>query len=502
MGESGSWHDRATGFAVSAVWIVTILMACGSGPTAPGSGGGGGGDGTDDGGDPPPPTGTLPAFPGAEGFGAFALGGRGGQVIPVTNLDDAGPGSLRAALEAPGPRIVVFRVGGTIDLNTPLIIDEPFVTIAGQSAPGDGIAIRNSGSVGRQLLQIRTHDVVIRHLRSRPGPDTSAEGSCCLDAISISGTDAHDVILDHVSLSWAVDENAEIFAGARDITIQWSILAEGLACSNHEKSIVPGGTGPCPTGGNPHSRGMTISAAPGGIAPDNISLHHNLFAHNTVRHPNISSATFVDLVNNVMYDFETAGSNLGLKTEGGVVRLNYVANYLKPGPSTLAAGSPWMMELDDGVGGLDAFEIFIDGNTVESPIREGWPGWLSTDADARVEARHAAPAITETSAAQALELVLAGAGATAPARDEVDERLVAQVRDGTGGIIDHPSQVGGWPDLQSGEAPADSDGDGMPDTWELEHGFDPTDPTDGPADRDGDGYTNVEEFLNGTDPDA
>ena len=369
------------------VGIVAIVgcgvAGCGGSVTDPVDGGSGGGP-------PPPPPGTsvVPAFPGAEGFGANTVGGRGGTVIAVTSLNDAGPGSLREAVEASGPRIIVFRVGGTIDLVTPLAITEPFVTIAGQTAPGGGIALRNAGSVTRGLVQVLTNDVVIRHLRIRPGPDDSPTGSCCLDALSVNTPAAFNVVIDHVSMSWAVDEVGQVFDGAHDITFQWSIFAEGLFCSNHEKTVSSrGGNGPCPDGSIPHSRGMTITAPPGSSTPpDRISLHHNLWAHHEIRQPNVSSNTMVDVVNNVVYDFTEAGSRLGLKDPGAPVRVNFVNNVYRPGPSTISRGiQPWVVALDPpSFGDQGAFEVYFDGNDVQAPIRMGWEDWQGQAARHRV----------------------------------------------------------------------------------------------------------------------
>ena len=175
---------------------------------------------------------AIPAFPGAEGFGANSVGGRGGRVIEVINLNDSGPGSLRAAIEAEGSRIVIFRTGGTIELQSGLNIHNPFITIAGQTAPGGGITLRHDPSRNTGVsLGIWTHDVIVRYLGVRPGP--SIEESCCVDGVSIQG--GHDIILDHVSASWAVDENVNSWYDPHDFTIQWSIISEGLYNSTHEQ---------------------------------------------------------------------------------------------------------------------------------------------------------------------------------------------------------------------------------------------------------------------------
>jgi pectate lyase len=236
-----------------------------------------------------PHSSQIPAFPGAEGFGSVTLGGRGGRVIEVTNLNDAGPESLRAAIDAEGPRIVVFRLAGTIDLESSLLVIHPYITIAGQTSPGKGITLRPISSAVEALLLIETHDVVIRFLNLRAGPPSAG------DAMMIQASDAHDtsnVVIDHNSMSWAVGRNLATWYDVHDISIQWNIFSEGLNCSIHPKGC--------------HSKGVLL----GGYASDenknkpganNISFHHNLMAHNGERNPYIS-ASGVDFVNNVAYN--------------------------------------------------------------------------------------------------------------------------------------------------------------------------------------------------------
>ncbi|MBW3538701.1 MAG: hypothetical protein KY476_00375 [Planctomycetes bacterium] len=222
----------------------------------------------------------LPAFPGAEGFGAHTPGGRGGRVLEVVNLDDDGPGSLRAAIVAEHPRIIVFRIGGTIELPSPLAITHPFVTIAGQTAPGGGITLKSGAKNLYAPLQIKTHDVVIRHIRSRPGPGAipppGHEGSN-VDALTIADLQrpVYNVIIDHCSFSWSVDEVVNSWYDARDVTVQWCIMAEGLD--------------------RPQDRPGAGSKGPlfGGKGSDRISVHHNLIAHNVGRNPMIKATGLV-----------------------------------------------------------------------------------------------------------------------------------------------------------------------------------------------------------------
>ncbi|HEY6167986.1 MAG TPA: pectate lyase, partial [Verrucomicrobiae bacterium] len=247
----------------------------------------------------------VPAFPGAEGAGTFATGGRGGRVIYVSNLNDSGPGSLREAVEAKGPRTVLFKTSGTIELRHPLRVREPFLTIAGQSAPGDGICLK------RCSFMIETHDVVVRFIRSRLGP----EGGKAEDAISI-GTGARNVIADHCSASWSVDELLSTSGtNINGVTVQWCIIAEAL-----NKSVHPKGE---------HGYGSLIRA------DGDVTYHHNIYAHNKSRNPRPGSygegrGLLLDFRNNLIYDW---GERAGYTSEDPAT-INYVANYLKSGPST------------------------------------------------------------------------------------------------------------------------------------------------------------------------
>lgn len=401
---------------------------------------------------------ALPAFPGAEGAGAHTPGGRGGRVIPVTTLADSGPGSLREAVRTPGPRIVVFRVGGTIVLDRILKVEHPNLTLAGQTAPGDGITIRN-GRNRETPLRVETDDVVIRHLRFRPGPGGAPDG------LAIGR--GRNVVVDHCSVSWGVDENLSVTGHTYNVTVQWSIVSEALLDSTHRKG--------------PHGMGDLI--APRG----DVTFHHNLYAHNNARNPRIGGRSkTVDFVNNVIYDF---GAVAGRLSADKPIRINYVGNVVRPGPDSnedaFALALPRKFPI----------ALYAADNVL--PRR----GLLSDDDERiRVDARHPAAPVTTQPALDAYDAVLASAGATLPRRDAIDARIVRDVRERTGGLIDDPSEVGGWLDLRGGTPPPDADHDGMPDAWETQHGLDPADPADGPRDADGDGYTNVEEFLNGTDP--
>jgi pectate lyase len=415
---------------------------------------------------------AIPAFPGAEGFGSITPGGRGGRVIFVTNLDDAGPGSFRAACEAEGPRVVIFRVSGLITLAQAIVITNPYLTIAGQTAPGDGICVRNYTFV------IATHDVVVRYLRSRLGDLSGQEA----DSITL-GSGAQNVILDHCSATWSVDEALSLVGNVSNVTVQWCLIAEGLNHSKHTKGA--------------HGYG-SLSRANGPV-----TWHHNLWAHNNSRNPRLGDnygrppyPTF-DVRNNVIYDYGEIASGL----TQGVLKVNYVANYIRPGPSS-KAGTPIH------IGGPSDLSFYIRENVFEGN------GALTADNSlffdpVMIDGKRQVQTVGEpfnvqpvktTSAQGAYEAVLRTVGASLPRRDAVDARIVNEVRQRKGSIIDSQEQVGGWPALKAKAAPVDSDNDGLPDSWERRHGLNPHDPADGATDKNKDGYTNLEEYLNNTNP--
>ncbi len=452
------------------------------------------------------------AFPGAQGFGALSQGGRGGRVIEVTNLDDinpatggAVPGSLRAAIEATGPRIVVFRVSGTInvcEMNKKLVITEPYITIAGQTAPGAGITLRLDPSCANSALTIFGHDVVIRHIRIRPGsnPGVDLGGS---DALTIAGTNAHDIIIDHCSFSWATDENVDISWGARNVTVQYSIISEGLKDAPRAAGGPSGGYGMLIADGNPE-----------GNHTRQISVHHNVFAHNWYRNPQVSTDGLIDYRNNVIYDWGLHG--LRILDVYGPTRMNIVGNYAKAGPSTSSTTSVREIWAYHSIGQIP-FSHFVQNNigprrpSASLPeldiiyCREHYDDVLNSGVDCD-PATFSTPipfstlSVTTSDPTLAYNDVLGNAGATRPYRDGVDLRIVNEVIDGTGGVVSDPADVGGWPWMSSTTAPADSDHDGMPNSWELLYGLNGNNGSDGSLDRDADDYTNVEEFLNSTNP--
>ncbi len=411
---------------------------------------------------------AIPAFPGAEGYGAQTPGGRGGRVIVVDNLNDSGAGSLRAAIETEGKRIVVFAVSGTIELKSELRVKEPYITIAGQSAPGEGVQLKGAG------LVINTHDVVVRYLRSRPGDVLGQE----VDAIAVGGT-SHDVVIDHCSASWSVDESLSPSGAIENVTVQWSLIGESLNKSVHKKG--------------PHGYGSLVRAVGG------LTMHHNLWVKNNARNPRLGDnyqrppwPTF-DIRNNVMALWGDICSGM----TGDELSANYVNNYLKPGPESSARAPIVLVDTAD-------VHYYLAGNVLEGrpAFAENGAAWFTpAEKNGRklfeiVSKPYNTPAVTTTTAREACTAVLADAGATRPVRDAMDARIVAEVRSGKGRIVNSQREVGGWPVYRAATALADTDHDGMPDAWELAHGLNPHDASDAAADRDADGYTNVEEYLN------
>lgn len=413
------------------------------------------------------------AFPGAEGAGRFAQGGRRGAVLFVTNLNDAGPGSLRAAVEAKGPRTILFRVSGTIRLAKPLVIREGRVTIAGQSAPGDGITLRD------HRLEVSADDVVIRYIRSRLGDESKTES----DAIWINR--GRRIILDHVSASWSVDETLSASArytdpneGFYDLTVQWSIISESLTRSLHAKGD--------------HGFGSLIRGGRGA----RISFHHNLWANHSARMPRPgnydgpevdSVGAFFDFRSNVFYNW--GGSRSGYNADkAALAQYNFIDNAYVAGPQSK---KPIAFDESNMLA-----KAYFAGNSMNGAIPAD-PWSLVTGvspAGYRLPAPVDVAPVKRDPAASAYERVLAQAGASR-VRDAVDIRVVAGVRDRSGKQIDSQRDVGGWPELKGAPAPVDGDNDGMPDAWERKHRLDPRDPRDAGGDRDRDGFTNLEEWL-------
>lgn len=461
------------------------------------------------------PQADIPAFPGAEGGGMYSFGGRGGRVIVVTSLEDKGPGTLREACYTGGARIIVFNVAGIIKLKTPLYIFAPYITIAGQTAPGDGICVAG------ETFAIMTHDVVIRHMRFRRGETWVGRRD---DAIG--GNPVGNIMIDHVSASWGLDENMSIYRHMFDpgdgskpkklptvnITIQNSIFAEALDTYNH-------------------SFGSTLGG-------ENCTFSRNLWANNTGRNPSIGWNGVFNFSNNVIYNW------MHRSVDGGdyTALYNIINNYYKPGPVTPLDSyiGHRILKPESGrsnLGYLVFGRAYVSGNIMEGDEKvtaDNWAGGVQVEdfPDCNkycdnIKWNEAFPMthVTILPAEEAYELVLANAGATLPVRDPVDLRIVKQVRTNKVdlanyvkidtlyqfkhrrlgpdsykyGIITDIAQVGGYPEYQ-GKPYMDSDRDGMPDKWEHKFGLDPEDPSDANGDMNGDGYTNIEKYINGIDP--
>lgn len=471
------------------------------------------------------PQAKIPAFPGAWGGGMYSFGGRGGKVVVVTNLNDSGPGSFREACEMGGPRIVIFNVAGIIELKDRVTIRAPYITIAGNTAPGDGICIAGD------TVEIDTHDVIVRHMRFRRGKTDPADRDD-----SFGGNPVGNIMIDHVSASWSLDENISMYRHMHDhdgnpatptlklptvnITIQNSISSESLNIYHH-------------------SFGSTI----GGL---NSTFHHNLWANNAGRNPSVGMYGDFTFVNNVLFNFRHR------TIDGGDHRslFNIINNYLKPGPGTppdqpiahrfLKPESERSKTVVDNFG-----KAYVSGNVAEGNdevTRDNWKGGVQPESRGRreqvlpnirmnVPVPHAP--LDVQSAEEAFAYVLANAGATLPRRDPVDERIIKSVRTGVippqtiakgstekaafygyaqrytddlihrvpQGFITDPSEVGGYPEYK-GTPYADADRDGMSDEWETKHGLNPRNAADATTDLNGDGYTNIEDFINGLDPRA
>jgi pectate lyase len=413
------------------------------------------------------------AFPTAEGFGKFTSGGRGGKVIEVINLNDKGSGSLRSAIQSSGSRTVIFRTSGTIILKSPLVIENNDITIAGQTAPGDGICIRDYPVI------IDADNIIIRYMRFRLGDIHK------LQEDAVSALFHKNIIVDHCSMSWGIDEVAT-FRDNMNTTVQWCLISESLNHSFHSKGDhgyagIWGGQG--------------------------ASFHHNLLAHHSSRNPRFNGSRYhkepakelVDYRNNVIFNW---GFNSAYGGEAG--KHNLIANYYRYGPATKIKNrivEPWDKE----------GKWFIQDNFVygfPEITNSNWDGGVQgkyKDAG-KVNSPFGCPHIITHEAEKAYRLVLQNVGAVLPRRDVIDARIIHELNIGIAtyggswgpgsGIIDSQDEVGGWPVLQSEPPPEDSDHDGMADDWEVGNGLDPLDPEDRNGDINRDGYTNLEDYLN------
>lgn len=430
------------------------------------------------------------AFPGAEGFGKNTTGGRGGKIIKVTNLNDSGTGSLRAAISESGARIIVFEVSGNIKLNSRLQIKNGNVTIAGQSAPGDGICIQN------YELNIDADNVIIRYMRFRMGDLTQNTQD------ALWGRYHQNIIIDHCSMSWSIDECSSFYANS-NFTMQWCILAESLNKSFHEK--------------DDHGYGAIWGGA-------GASFHHNLLAHHNSRNPRFDgghrsgtgSSPFgkdkVDFRNNVIYNWA------GNSTYGGENgQYNIVNNYYKSGPATPSSKNKRIMQVSKEEEDLVTYApgygtFYITGNYVHgnaTVTADNWNGGVDltsgvTTSIAKMSTPFNFEQIANQTALEAFDAVMLSVGASYK-RDIVDTRIINEVKTGTAtyngsktgfkGLIDSQTDVGGWPVLNQTTVPTDTDKDGMPDTWETSKGLD-SNTANANGKNLSTAYDNIEVYLN------
>ena len=434
------------------------------------------------------------AFPGAEGFGKFTTGGRGGKVMVVTNLDDSGPGSFREAVEAKEKRIIIFAVSGTIHLLSKLIFFSD-LTIAGQTAPGDGICLAD------YPVFLGGNNIIVRFLRFRMGDKNQkggmVDGNGGDDAFG--GTHKRNIIIDHCSMSWSTDEVFSVYGGD-STTLQWNLIAEPLNYSYHfeesDKDYEHHGYGAI-WGGN-HS-----------------SFHHNLFADCNSRTPRFDGIRNIpsencDYRNNVIYNW---GSNNVYAGEGG--NYNLVNNYYKYGPSTNNNVKSKILNPYKKPPAISFGKFYLEGNYIDGSASVTTNNWLGvtmekgTEADAlqsKLEKPFTGVDINTQRAADAYNSVLKNAGAILPKRDTLDERIINDVKNRSGRIIDvqggyphgtdYNLTVNAWPHLKSLPAPKDTDQDGMPDVWEKKNGLNPGDPSDASGYKLNKQYTNIEVYLN------
>lgn len=467
------------------------------------------------------PQAKVPAFPGAWGGGMYSFGGRGGKIFVVTNLADGGPGTFREACEAGGPRFVVFNVSGIIHLKDRIRVRAPYITIAGNTAPGDGVCIAGN------TTELETHDVIIRYMRFRRGETWVGDRND-----SLGGNPTGNIMLDHISGSWGLDENMSMYrhmyqppGGGKElklptvnITMQNCIFSEGLNTYHH-------------------AFGSTI----GGL---NSTFHHNLWACNTGRNPSVGMYGDFTFVNNVLFNWVHRTIDGGDHNSD----FNIINNYLKPGPAT-PKDAPIAYRLlkpesERNKNVVDHFgKACVSGNIVEGSARvtaNNWDGGVQPDVKAHpldavlAEIRTNAPfphaPLPIESAVKAYQDVLNNAGATLPHRDAVDQRVIEMVRTGKTtskpglniheelshagyseeaiselirlaslGIITNPSQVGGYPEYK-GEPIKDLDADGIPLSWKKKYQLDANDAALAQKDLQGDGYTVIEKYLYGLDP--
>ena len=424
------------------------------------------------------------AFPGAEGYGAGAIGWKGGALIAVTTLDESGPGSLRDCVERDGPRVCIFRVAGTIRLSSPLMVRSN-VYIAGQTAPGQGIQLRNAESTHAPLIVKDASDVVVRFMKLRPGPSTRK--SATIDALTMEN--AQRIYVGNLSLMFASDETFSVHVSrsvASDITLADSILAYSLDRSNHPDGRDSKGALICSDTGEPSENEC-----------GRISLLRNLFAHHRDRNPDVKATSLgpVEVVNNIFYDpISQFGEFYDLL---GDARIAYIGNLALTGPSTNdRAGAA--VELIDRTSGND-ITIWAEDNAAGDCAGKDELPVLDPIAEALQSAQPIAVTVDPMPVGDLLAVLPKSVGDALPDRrhrDELDKKVLKGLKQCEGRVINHPMDVDGWPEIDPGLAPPDSDGDLLPDEWEAgRSGLDPDKADDPWQDGDGDGLSEVETWL-------
>lgn len=462
---------------------------------------------------------AIPAFPGAEGPAAEATGGRAGEVFIVTTTAKNGTGSLADAVSKPG-RFIVFAVSGIIDLTEmkngrphggKLEVNYPDITIAGQTAPGSGICLKGG------TLCIHASNVIVRHLRVRRGYIAEEDTG---DAVELNPKDpayvkpkfrgsdrdktaekvkageklqpVTGVLLDHISASWATDENFTLSGHIDRCHAQWCLIAEALDYKNAKQTP------------QNHAFGSLF----GGAGTDTrVAMHHSVYAHHRRRTPQCSAGdgsgdppVIVDFRNNIVYDSIEALSHTG----GHPIRLNFIANYYRTGPSSLPelSGKWFTMQKSDGT------RLHASGNLIHSSIEASQDNWKGVLFEKKLQFSDKmvmrqpfdVPAILTHTAQEAHDLNLERSGATLPARDAVDARIVTEVSNGTGKVIaKETDHVDPWPAYASLPPLPDADHDGLPDFWERQHALNPNDASDA-IQITASGYANIEHYANNTDP--
>ncbi len=466
---------------------------------------------------PPPPTarGSLAAFPGAQGGGAGSVGGRGGAVCEVTNLKDSGPNSFRDCVNRSGPRTVVFRVGGTIQLVRQVRISHPYITIAGQTAPGGGILFAGTRMPNEPMIFIGTHDVIIRYIRIRVGvgPLHSGGPANGVVGISIMNYDIYNIMIDHISISWWDNKPFIIYSnygpGIHNVTVSWSMTNEGLAPSASR----PGSQSVC--GGSGASKTDPVNSA---FHDDD--YHHNFWSNCSHRLLETGQAT-MHYINNIHYNWSYFASGF----YGGPSSTDVIGNLYKAGPLTSSDAQSYEIRLYDGAGTYPNFtgtpSTYMLGNKGPSQPNSSGDQWAMAGQITSYQGSPVGPVPTswqrstpmpaqqypisadDVNDLESILLPTVGDsqrldcnGNWVMNRDSVDTRLISEYYAETGIIPTSETQVGGFPYIDPGTACVDSDHDGIPDAWEIAHGLNPKDPSDGTK-LNPDGYTNLEHFLNG-----